>query len=184
MKTAVAAVIVGCGLAFANLPGSAAPEWQMAGSAGAHMPLGDYGDIADTGWNGGVQLEYRQRKAFGYGVDLFYNATSGEVLAADVDYSILQVGAHVTGYLKMSGDSPLEPYGQIAFSYYNQTAESGNVDDTEGDVGLSFVGGLLYMPSTSKIGFGVDLALHNVFQVDTTQYLNINAKIVISFSDR
>lgn len=183
MRRVFGFAVLATALLLSNGPASAAPEWQMAGGAGVHMPLGDYGDLADTGWDGGVQLEYRQNNRFGYGMDIFYNATSGEILGNDVDYSIFQIGAHLSGYLPMK-DSPLEPYGQIAFSYYNQTAEAGNLDETEGDVGLSFVGGLLYMPATSKVGFGVDVSLHNVFQVDTTQYLNVNAKIVISFSDR
>ncbi len=181
-KRLVLFIALGC--VFAAAPASAQPEWLLSGAFGAHLPLGDYSEIADTGWDGGVQLDNRVRKDFGYGFDLFYSATSGEVLAADTDFSILQVGAHLTGYLGGRSGGPMLPYGQIALAYYNRKAEAAIAEETEGDVGLSFVGGLLYMPATSKIGFGADVSIHNVFHDDAAQYMGINGKIVVSFSDR
>jgi Outer membrane protein beta-barrel domain len=183
MNTKRLALLVTFGCVLAAAPASAQPEWLMSGAFGAHVPLGDYSELADRGWNGGVQLDYRVRRTFAYGVDLFYSAASGEILIGDVDYSILQVGAHITGYLRR-GDNPLEPYGQLALSYYNRNAEGAAFEETEGDVGLSFVGGLLFMPRTSKIGFGADVSIHNVFHDEAAQYMGVNAKLVVSFSDR
>jgi hypothetical protein len=148
------------------------------------MPLGDYGELADIGWDAGVQVESRVRETFGYGLDVFYNSTSGDILGADVDYSILQLGAHITGYLRMRGDNPLTPYGQVGISYYNQTADTPAGDATDGDIGLAFVGGLLFMQPTSKVGLAADVSLHSPFTLDAAQFMNFNAKIVFALSER
>lgn len=183
MKRTFCTMLVVLGAALASAPAHAQPEWLLTGLAGVHLPMGDYADFAETGWNSGVSLDYRVRRGFGWGVDLGYMGTQAD--GADVDLSTFLVGGHWTGYIPSRSGGSFEPFGQFGLGFYNFKAEGSGVDETEGALGLNVGGGIQYMKPTSAVGFGADLTWHLAFtDEESTSFININGRIIVSFSDR
>jgi hypothetical protein len=183
MKRTFGILSILLGAAFASSPAAAQPEWLVSGVFGSHLPMGDYSEVSQSGWNGGVSLDYRVRRTFGWGIDVMYDAAAAD--SGDVDFSIFQFGGHWTSYIPSRSGGAFTPFGQFGLAFYNIKAEGTGVSDTEGKLGLNAGAGVQYMKPTSAIGFGADATWHLVFtENESSNFINVNARVIVSFSDR
>lgn len=175
-------------------------EWLGGGHAGVHMPMGDYSDLADPGFVGGVSIEYMLTEMFGLGAVLAYHGTKAKdefaeaLLADDINVSVFQYG--VNGRLAFSTTGPFIPYAQGGLGMYNVKAEveggpGDGADESETKFGVNGGLGFLYRPATSAVGFGIEGAIHHIPDAFTddadeeiaAQFFTIVGKVVFSFSD-
>jgi opacity protein-like surface antigen len=168
-------------------------EWLGGGHAGIHVPSGDYGDFAGTGWVGGVSIEYMLTEMFGLGAVLDYNGTKAKdeyaesIGADDVNVTLFRYGAQ--GRLLFNTGGPAVPYAVGGLGMYNSKFEvdggpGDGIDDSSTDFGVNGGLGFMYRPATSAVGFGIQGDVHNVFTEDeSTMFFNVVGKVVFSFSD-
>ena len=176
-------------------------EWVGGGQFGAHMPTGDYGDFAKTGWLGGVFIDYMATPVISLGANLDYHSTKAEdalanaALADDINVTIFNYGLNGAFHFPTTGAA--RPYLKVAGGMYNEKTEVkggpfDGTDDTSTDFGIAGGGGIMFRPATSSVGFGVEALYHNVFGAleDVTtgdkkdaQIFTVAAKLTFSFSD-
>ena len=177
-------------------------EWLGGGHAGVHIPSGDYGDIASSGFVGGVSIEYMLTEMFALGAVLEYHGAKAkdEVLeGTDIDdssFSVFRYGAQ--GRLLFGTQGPFVPYAVGGVGMYNVKGEiEGGVFDgeeaSETKFGVNGGLGFMYRPATSAVGFGLEGAIHHIadafeegtFEEDavSAQFFTVVGKVVFSFSD-
>jgi opacity protein-like surface antigen len=172
-------------------------EWTGGGQAGAHMPMGDYGDVAKTGWLGGVFIDYMMSDMLSIGGNLDYHSTKAKddyitttfpgAGVEDIDITVFNYGANLALHLSNTGAA--RPYLKGAFGAYNSKAEIkgglfDGTDDSSTDMGIAGGAGVMFRPPGNSVGFGIEALYHNIFtEGDATQLFTVTGRINFSFSD-
>ena len=175
-------------------------EWTGGGQAGAHMPMGEYGDVAKTGWLGGVFIDYMVTDMLSLGANLDYHATKAkdEFVAAqnlafpganieDINVTVFNYG--LTSALHLSKGGPASPYLKAAVGMYNSKSEIkggplDGTDDSSTDAGIAGGAGVMFRPPGNSVGFGIEALYHNVFtENESTNLFSVTGRITFSFSD-
>jgi len=175
-------------------------EWTGGGQAGAHIPMGDYGDVAKTGWLGGVFLDYMATDMLSLGANLDYHATKAKdefVTAQNLAFpgvNIEEINTTLFNYgvnaaLHLSNTGAASPYIKGAFGAYNSKTEIkggplDGTDDTTTDMGIAGGAGVMFRPPGNSVGFGIEAMYHNIFtENESTQLVTVTGRITFSFSD-
>jgi len=167
----------------------AAPGMTFGLTGGAAMPMGDFSDGFNTGFNGGVYGDWWINNQFAIGADVLYNQMSGKdefetALGVDkITGTFIQFGGHVKWMFPMEGSS-IAPWLQGGVAAYNGKVEvegSGvSADDSSTDMGINVGAGLGFWSSPS-MSVGVLGLFHNVMTEDeSTQYINLGLNLTFS----
>lgn len=144
-------------------------------SAGATMPMGDFGDAAATGFNVGGLLEAKPAAmpvAFRFEVDYNRHSFSDDLSAlADGNFNVISGTANVA-YKFPTTTSPVRPYILGGVGMYRMGVEIEDESDSETKMGLNGGAGI-EIPLSGFTSF-IELRYHTVFTDDSnTNYMPI-----------
>jgi len=112
---------------------AAAGDVSLGLKAGLGLPIGDFKDVAATGFHLGATGDYHVNDQFSLGGDLVYHTFGGnddleKALSAalgqsvDFKFSIIQITPHLRFSLPTEGD--VAPYVQLGLGLYRSTGKS------------------------------------------------------------
>ena len=183
LKSAILAVSLlafGAGAAHAG-------TWSLGLNGGAAMPTGDFGDVASTGWNVGVNATNQVNDKWGFGADLGYHSwgVSDDMEALlgpgeSMSFSAIQGTGFAVMRFPTSGSAT--PYVKFGAGMYNVGAKlespSGDADDSESNFGFNFGAGMNFATQgTMNWGLGGAYHIINTEDVSTNMFtlgLNVN----------
>lgn len=148
-------------------------------SGGASLPMGDYGDLAQTGWmaQGGLLLRVGEG-GFGLGAGGFYGSNSHE---ADGDKTNLYGAMGFAQYTVQSGGG-VAPYFFVGPAYMSRAYKSEanpNLEGTESGLALAAGAGITF-PLKSVALYGEAMFLKGVSdKIEQTSVLVVSAGISI-----
>lgn len=171
--------IAALALVFSATAAEAQKPFSIGVTAGASMPMGDFGDIAATGWNaGGVLGISAPTLPVGLRVDASYNSFSFSddyaAIAGDESWNILAITGNATWGLPMT--APMSPYliGGAGLYRVNSSIDG---SEAQSEFGFNVGGGLKFNLS----GFATFVeARYNSIQGDggSTSYVPITFGIM------
>jgi len=178
-------VVLACALAVSSVnaattaAASSGSPWSFALQGGMGLPNGDFGDIANSGWNIGGQGDYWMNSNWGLGVDLGYhsNSASDAAKTAGLDQvNIFNYGAHATYMIPMQGQ--FHPYLQAGLGMDNVSAKPVSGSSTSDNKFGWNVGGGADFRATPTMDFGIN-ALYNTAQTDpnSLNWIDVNARL-------
>ena len=138
-------------------------------TAGASLPMGSYGDAANTGWHAGATCDYNMNNGWGFGMTGAYHSwgvsdainPSGSGVSAN--WSAIQVTPEASYHFRTSGS--VKPYAKAGIGLYDVkfSASSGGISASESksQMGYNFGGGLDFA-SHGTTTWGIDTAYHIV----------------------
>jgi hypothetical protein len=183
-KSGIALALLCAGMLSTATAFAATPSTMTFGVSGAAaLPMGDFGDVASTGFGGGVYGDYWLSSNFAIGVDGMWNSHGGndDNGFGDVDFTNLQVSAHGKYQIPMEG-SPMSPWLTFGVGMYNMGVDTGVSDDSESNFGINVGGGLDWW-SSPAFGIGPFLNFHNIFTEDeSTTYMNVGLNFTFTTS--
>ncbi len=175
-------------------------EWTGGGQAGMHVPSGDYGDLAKSGYVLGVFLDYNVTPMFSLGANLDFNSTKAKDSVIndfpnvdDIKFTLFNYG--VNGALSFMPEATVHPYLKVGGGLYStkreETGSGASADKTTNKFGFLGGGGLMIHPAGNPIGFGIEGLIHNVSdgisEADgdkkSLQFYTVTGRISFSFSD-
>jgi opacity protein-like surface antigen len=191
-KSAIIAVALVAGSAVGA---SANGTFCFGPTAGASLPMGDYGDAASTGWNAGANCTYRMNGGWGIGGDLAYHSWSGSDelnqaaelafgTGSEISWSAVQITPNVSYHFPTA--SSVKPYAKAGVGMYSLksklTSPSGNDDVSKSKMGFNFGGGMDFSTSSSMT-WGIDTAYHVISASDDfgTDINNVTFGIHMTF---
>ncbi len=177
MLTAASAFAAGTTKTMSHNSNSTSGNWTLGIQGGMSKPTGDYGDLANAGWNFGGQADYWMNPQWGFGGDVAYHANSGSdavnaALVADpffgpgssMKFSVIQYGVHTTYMFPTQGGSAF-PYLQGGMGGYNvkSTIDGGLLpsDVSQSKFGLNFGAGVDFRASPT-VNLGVNGTYHYI----------------------
>jgi len=138
---------------------------------GMTIPTGDFGDLFQSGFMGGVFGDYQIHEMFAVGLDGAYSQNKVKDLPAGVDAKVtfLQFGGHVK-FMPQMKDVKVLPYLQVGAGLYNaKTSITGT--DAKGDTTVNKFGFNVGVGADYKvnpqIAVGVFGAYHDVMDAYT-----------------
>jgi hypothetical protein len=144
---------------------NAGPTW-LGITGGTGIPTGDYGNVANTGWNLGAIMTRQVNETWGIGADLGYHAWSvpseyEALVGSDLSWRGFQATGHAIA--KFSTQSQLTPYAKLGAGLYNMklTAEADNSSVDENKLGINGSLGLDF-PSSGNQKWGIIGSYHHV----------------------
>lgn len=170
LKSAVlsmALLAVGAGAASAG-------SWYVGGNVGAGIPMGDYGDVAATGWNAGLTATNVGNGRWGFGADLGYHSWNASDDVQDAllpDESIKWNAMQATGHAmyRFPTQSHAKPYVKFGAGLYNlgfkYESDSGDLDESESKFGFNFGAGMQFATQSNMV-WGFNGAYHIVSAED------------------
>ena len=152
-------------------------NWTLGIQGGMSKPTGDYGTVANSGWNFGGQADYAMNAQWGLGGDLAYHAnTASDVVNAalvadpffgpgtEMKFSTIQYGVHTTFKIPTQG-SNMFPYLQLGMGGYNvKSTISGGLlpgDISQSKFGYNMGGGVDFR-ATPVVNLGINGTYHYV----------------------
>lgn len=181
-KSGIALALLCAGLLTSASALAATPGSMTFGVSGAAaIPMGDFGDVASTGFGGGVYGDYWLNNQFAIGVDGMWNShgENSDNVPVSVDFTNLQFSAHGKWMIPMEG-SPMAPWLGFGVGIYNSTFDDGTNDESESNMGINVGGGLDWW-SSPAFGIGPFINFHNIFTEDeSTTYLNVGLNLTFS----
>jgi hypothetical protein len=162
----------------------------VGGAAGAGIPTGDFGDVADAGFSGGVFGEYMVTPNLGLGVDAMFHGPGGSesyintlpFSIDDVTFEIMQFTAH--GRWVFMPEQSVTPYAVVGGGVYNfKTNYHGSgVSDNISTKGGIFGGVGADYKLTSMIRIGAEGVWHDVFTpVNSSQMFTLLGRVSLAF---
>lgn len=184
MKSAL--TIIALILALAAINGSAIAQGNksIGGALDVAMPLGDFGDVANTGFGGVFTFQYAYKPNFHFLFDLGYTAWGGKNNIYELDYSWdavpVQFGCKyyfspavnrfyiggLAGFHRFSVDIPF-------YNPYTGTTETISSSDTK--FGIAPMGGYEFGIGTNLL---LDLGARYQMVDDNLSYFGIRAGII------
>jgi opacity protein-like surface antigen len=127
---------------------------------GMSVPTGDYGDVAKSGFLGGVFGDYQIHDMFAVGLDGAYSQNKAKGTdVGDAKATIIQFGGHVKVMPQMK-DMPVLPYLQVGAGLYNAKFSGGGSDTTVNKFGYNVGIGADYKVNP-QIGVGLFGTFHS-----------------------
>ena len=178
LKSAILAVSMlafGAGMAHAG-------SLSLGLNGGAGMPTGDFGDVASTGWNVGVNATNQVNEKWGIGADLGYHSWGAkeEVLSPGQDLSFSAIQGTGFAVMRFPTSGSATPYVKFGAGMYNVGFKSQNPDgdDSSSDFGFNFGAGMNFA-TQGNMSWGLGGAYHiiNTDVTDTNMFtlgLNVN----------
>lgn len=170
------------------VPAANAGTFTFGLTAGASLPMGDYGDVAKTGWDGGVFGDYWVTNQFGIGADVVYNSSKFDADGTpleDESVNMIQMGGHLKWMFPMTG-SAMAPWLQAGAGAYN-VGSSVEGSDSETKFGFNLGAGLNFW-GNDMMSLGLAGTYHNVMDAmtdsdgDETSASYINVGLNLTFS--
>ena len=194
---AMFALVLAAPAGFAKTGGG---QWIGGGQSGVHVPSGDYGDLAKSGFTGGVFLDYMVNDMVALGANLDYHGTKAKddyvslLGATDDKLTTFDYGAHGDVYLMKEGVA--RPYITAGLGAYSLKSkiEGGQYQGEDTSTKFGFMGGagIKFQPGSNPLGFGIEGAIHNISEalVDVNtgdkkaaQFFTVTGRVSFSFSD-
>lgn len=161
---------------------------------GVTLPMGDFGDAAKLGFNGGVYGDYWLKPNYAFGVDITGNMLSAkdDILDAikvfypnaDVKYTLISFGVHGkwAPAMENSSVSPWITYGVAMYNFKSKIEDAGPAtgEDSDSKVGFNGGGGLDFSGNASMKP-GVDVKYHYVM-TDNKATTYLTAGVHVTFS--
>ena len=154
---------------FAAGVAQAAPGW-VGVTGGIGVPTGDFGDAAESGFNGGVTGTWGLNKMFGIGADVVYHQFKGKDLPAGDELTVtpLQATAHVCWMPELAGSKAM-PYLTAGAGVYatkvkyeaGTTSGFASSDTTLTKFGFNVGGGVSWKVN-DKFAPGIEAKYHNI----------------------
>jgi hypothetical protein len=174
----------------ASMAVAASGEFVMGAQGGITVPTGDFGDVANSGFNAGVYGDYGIANNCTIGASAVYHGFSGSdewidfLGVDDASFSLVQVTAHGRYWFPTGGQ--VMPFLTVGGGLYNfgAKAELGDeeADDSESNGGIYGGFGLDFRASPMWT-IGVEGTYHNVFTEDeSTNVFGVSARIGMSFA--
>ncbi|MEH0154582.1 outer membrane beta-barrel protein [Limibacter armeniacum] len=141
----------------------------VGGNIGVAFPTGDLSDGASTGFNFGADGRYFLRDQVSVDAQIDYTPFAEE---SNVNTNLFSIRVGASYYTQPEYTSTLKnlrPYVNAAIGYYNidvnidNVPGVGDIDDSEGKIGLNFGGGILY-PIKDKLDINGKINYHFVDQ--------------------
>jgi len=173
--------VLGTGSAVAQGDNSGSAT-SLGGFGGVSIPLGDYSDVTNTGWDAGLVFQYKpMSSAIGFQIDGNYmenkfNASGG--LPAGKDRWFFGTG-NLVFHFPVSSTTTLRPYLIGGGGIYTVKAKFD--DGTSGESTTKFglnLGAGFDLHFQSNVGVFVDARFHDVFvEGSNPKFIPINAGI-------
>ena len=163
------AAVLGTALLMLGAGAASAGSNYVGLTGGAGLPMGDYGDVAGTGWNIGASGTHYINDMWGFGADLGYHGWgASEDLESSlpsgdkISFTALQATAHAVMAFQTSGN--VRPYAKFGAGMYNlglkyESATLGDADESESKFGYNVGAGMNFLTS-SNMRWGVYGAYH------------------------
>ena len=179
MKRNVLGVMTAIVAIAASAPAAQAQNPMTFGlAAGASLPMGDFGDIANTGWHGMATLGFMPPALpFGMRIDGIYNSLKVDDAFGDANARIMGVNANAIIAMPATIASP---YLIGGLGMYNAKITSDDVDlESDGETAFGINIGIGTKFNLSGFGTFAEIRYHNVFTDDqSTQFLPITFGIM------
>lgn len=147
---------------------------QFGVAAGASMPMGDFGDAAETGWHAGVVLGLSMPTApVGVRIDGMYNSF-GFAEGIDETWNIISVTANATWGLPMAA-APLSPYLIGGLGMYRLGT---SIEDTDAETDFGFNVGAGVKFNLQGFGTFIEARYNSVQSEGDLNYLPITFGIM------
>jgi opacity protein-like surface antigen len=162
-------------MAIAPASASAQMPINFGALGGASIPIGDFGDVAETGWHLGGFLAFRPAMMpFGLRAEGVYHRFSAkDDVLLSADSRTINVNLNGLWEFSMAG-SPMQPYAIGGFGLYNSKATGDDVDDeSSNDLGVNVGGGVRF--ALSGFSAFVEARYHNIFtEGNSTQMIPLS----------
>jgi opacity protein-like surface antigen len=138
-------------------------------SAGASIPMGDFGDIYQTGYNGTVSLGLNSMSPLGLRIDGMYNKFTdrGDLVVPRPDYTIMGANANLIYALPGVG---IRPYLIGGVGIYGQKPDVDGADNTT-DFGLN--GGIGAAFPLSGFTTFIEARYHRIMSDEPTSFIPV-----------
>lgn len=170
-------------LAFAAGVSRAETNW-VGLNGGVAVPMGDFGDVADRGFNVGASGTWMLAPAWGVGVDVGYYMWGGKDVPAglDLNFNAVQATGH---FLFMApSESTVKPWLKAGIGMYNFSGklEGGgpgiDFDASESNMGFN-VGGGINLKSSPTMSYGLGAGYHMIqTEGETTDMVTVNLNLM------
>lgn len=145
---------------------------QLGIKGGLHMPQGDYGDYADTGFTFGGQLKVPATDVVSWGVHLGYGMASGDLWGVDVDSTVIELYPFVDFYPVRTDKADVFLRGGLGLNMWEVDVDTGyyghglSFSDDGTDMMIALGGGVNFMKN-----FEVAMLYNHVFGDFDDSYL-------------
>ena len=139
MKRSVPAVIALFVLAIGASPAQA-QSVNFGVGGGLTIPIGDFGDVAKTGWHGLGIIGYQLQSGIGLRGDFYYGQNNSDPSGAK--FKLAGGLGNVT--YSFSGKSSVTPYVIGSIGYFNFKAEGGGGSTSESKIAFGGGGGIKF----------------------------------------
>ena len=149
-------------------------QFKLGVNGGVQIPIGNFGDVANVGFGGGINAEYLLNESFGLGLDAGYYNFGTEIDGFSFNMIPITVGAKY--YFLTEG---IQPYAGAGLGIYGFGADS----ETNWNFGLAPVIGMQFALSDT---FALDLNVkynHVFTKGSATSTFGINVGVVYKFGN-
>jgi hypothetical protein len=181
---AMRSVVVGAALVAlaAATPVMAQGGAKFSVGGGLTLPLGDFGDAANTGWHGLAAVSFVPNNfPVGIQIDGMYQRFGGDedVFGNDVNLQLIQGTANAVYRFETSEGTKVHPYliGGIGLYNFKETGD-GVVGDPGSNTDFGINGGAGFDFQAGALGLFVEGRFHNVFSdPDNTNFIPITVGV-------
>ena len=177
MLTAASAFAAGTTKKMTHDSGTTSGNWTFGIQGGMSKPTGDYGNLANSGWNFGGQADYWMNPQWAFGGDVAYHANTAAdavnaALVADplfgpgteMKFNTIQYGVHTTYMFPVQSGSTF-PYLQGGMGGYNvKSTISGGLlpsDVSQSKLGFNMGAGIDFR-ATPVVNLGINGTYHYI----------------------
>jgi hypothetical protein len=140
MKRSVSAAVL-FGVALTIGTGQARAQSVNFGvGGGLTIPIGDFGDVAKTGWHGLGIIGYQLQSGLGLRGDFYYGQNNSDPSGAKFKLA----GGLANVSYSFSGKSSITPYVIGSIGYFNFKADGGGASSSESKVAFGGGGGIKF----------------------------------------
>ncbi len=139
----IVAVVLGAGTALAIGATAAQAQVSFGVGGGVTLPLGDFKDVAKTGWNGLANIGYDLPSGVGVRGDFYYGQNNAKGVPSGVSAKWKLTGGLGNVLYSFGGAGSAQPYliGSVGFMNLKATASSGGVSASASETKMTFGGG-------------------------------------------
>lgn len=151
-------------------------QMQVGGHLGIALPMGDFGDAANTGFEIGGDFMYYYQPNIAFFGQLAYISFGTESDA--VSYSFFNIKG---GALYLFNTKGVRPFVGASAGFYNFSYEievfGFSSSDSDLNFGIAPLGGVIF-PVTPKIDIKAQMEYNIVFSSGDASYLGVNATVL------
>lgn len=139
----IVSVVLAAGVVFALGTTAAQAQVSLGFGGGVSIPLGDFKDVAKTGWNGLANIGYDLPSGLGVRGDFYYGQHSAKGAPSGVSAKWKIAGGLGNVLYSFGGAATAHPYiiGSIGFMDLKATASAGGVSASASETKVAFGGG-------------------------------------------